>query len=91
MRASRMFQASRWQARSQVLSLHSVTTPGETDMRKTDASWNEEIDRRREALVALRRDFHRHPELSFEERRTAEIVADASSATYRLDPRQSSK
>jgi metal-dependent amidase/aminoacylase/carboxypeptidase family protein len=38
--------------------------------------WTEEIDRRRESLVALRRDFHRHPELSFEERRTAEIVAE---------------
>jgi amidohydrolase len=38
--------------------------------------WTEEIDRRREDLVALRRDVHRHPELSFEERRTAEIVAE---------------
>jgi amidohydrolase len=45
-------------------------------MRKTDASWIEEMGRRRESLVALRRDFHRHPELSFEERRTAEIVAE---------------
>jgi metal-dependent amidase/aminoacylase/carboxypeptidase family protein len=27
--------------------------------------WTQEIDRRREGLVALRRDFHRHPELSF--------------------------
>jgi amidohydrolase len=40
------------------------------------ADWTAEIDRRREDLVALRRDFHRHPELSFEERRTAEIVAE---------------
>jgi amidohydrolase len=38
--------------------------------------WRQQIDRRREDLVALRRDFHRHPELSFEERRTAEIVAE---------------
>jgi amidohydrolase len=38
--------------------------------------WLHEIDRRRDGLVALRRDFHRHPELSFEERRTAEIVAE---------------
>jgi amidohydrolase len=45
-------------------------------MRKTDPSWGPEIDRRREGLVALRRDFHRHPELSFEERRTAEIIAE---------------
>ena len=27
-------------------------------------------------LIATRRDFHRHPELSFQERRTGEIVAD---------------
>jgi amidohydrolase len=27
--------------------------------------------------IALRRDFHRHPELGFEEKRTAKIVADA--------------
>jgi amidohydrolase len=38
--------------------------------------WSEEIGRRQDGLVALRRDFHRHPELSFEERRTAEIVAE---------------
>jgi amidohydrolase len=38
--------------------------------------WTGEIERSREGLVALRRDFHRHPELSFEERRTAEIVAE---------------
>src|SRR5262249_18230833 len=42
--------------------------------------WTEEIDRRQEDLVALRRDFHRHPELSFEERRTAEIIAERLSA-----------
>jgi amidohydrolase len=40
------------------------------------ADWKQEMDRRRESLVALRRDFHRHPELSFEERRTAEIIAE---------------
>jgi amidohydrolase len=38
--------------------------------------WSQEIGRRHESMVALRRDFHRHPELSFEERRTAEIVAE---------------
>jgi amidohydrolase len=45
-------------------------------MRKTSPEWSEEIGRRHDSLVALRRDFHRHPELSFEERRTAEIIAE---------------
>jgi amidohydrolase len=45
-------------------------------MRKTDASWSQGIDRRLESMVTLRRDFHRYPELSFEERRTAEIIAE---------------
>ena len=45
-------------------------------MAKTATEWKEEIDRRREDLIALRRDFHRHPELSFEERRTSEIIAE---------------
>src|SRR5262250_3349089 len=50
-------------------------------MTKTATEWKEEIDRRREDLIALRRDFHRHPELSFEERRTAEIIAERLNAT----------
>jgi amidohydrolase len=45
-------------------------------MSKTTPSFSDEIERRRESLIALRRDFHRHPELSFEERRTAEIIAE---------------
>jgi amidohydrolase len=45
-------------------------------MRKTDPSWTQEIDRRRDDVVALRRDLHRHPELSFEERRTSDIIAE---------------
>ncbi len=45
-------------------------------MAKTAIEWSEEVDRRRERLVALRRDFHRHPELSWEERRTAEVIAE---------------
>jgi amidohydrolase len=41
----------------------------------TDTSWSEEVPRRLPSLVELRRDFHRHPELSFQETRTAEIIA----------------
>jgi amidohydrolase len=45
-------------------------------MSKTRLDWTQEADKRREGLVALRRDFHRHPELSFQEQRTAQIVAE---------------
>ena len=45
-------------------------------MGKTPLEWSQEIDRRVESLVALRRDFHRHPELSFQEHRTAQIIAE---------------
>ena len=38
--------------------------------------WSREVDQRLESMVTLRRDFHRHPELSFEEHRTAEIIAE---------------
>jgi amidohydrolase len=33
-------------------------------------------------LIALRRDFHRHPELSFQEHRTASVVADRLAALH---------
>ena len=55
-------------------------------MRTLTPDWTQEIDRRRDGLVALRRDFHRHPELSFEERRTAGIVAERLHAA-KLDVR----
>ena len=45
-------------------------------MGKTTLEWSQEIDRRLESLVALRRDFHRHPELSLQEHRTAQIIAE---------------
>ncbi len=45
-------------------------------MRKTGSTWSQEIDARTAAMTSLRRDFHRHPELSFQERRTAEIIAE---------------
>ena len=38
--------------------------------------WTDEVAKRLDAMVALRRDFHRHPELSFQEKRTAEIIAE---------------
>src|ERR1700747_229515 len=44
--------------------------------RGAPANWSDEIGRRVESMIALRRDFHRHPELSFQEKRTAEIIAE---------------
>lgn len=44
-------------------------------MSKTRPEWSDEAARREDGLLALRRDFHRHPELSHQERRTAEIIA----------------
>jgi len=45
-------------------------------MSKSQSGWAEELGRRADDLVAMRRDFHRHPELSHQERRTAEIIAE---------------
>jgi amidohydrolase len=43
---------------------------------KTQGSWGAEVARRQDSLVALRRDFHQHPELSMKETRTAEVIAE---------------
>ena len=45
-------------------------------MAKTTIEWSQEVDKGREGMIDLRRDFHRHPELSFQERRTAEVIAE---------------
>lgn len=34
------------------------------------------IDENEEEMIEIRRDLHRHPELSFQEKRTPEIIAD---------------
>lgn len=47
---------------------------------KTRPALLEEINKRQEAMWALRHDLHRHPELGFEETRTAALVADKLSA-----------
>src|SRR5262245_33331303 len=67
-----------WQARRPDTMVRVMTT--------LTADWSQELDRRREGMVALRRDFHRHPELSFEETRTAGIIADRLHAA-KLDVR----
>jgi amidohydrolase len=38
--------------------------------------WNESLDSLFEQMVEWRRDFHKHPELSFQEERTPKIIAD---------------
>jgi amidohydrolase len=38
--------------------------------------WSQETDQRRDNLIALRRDLHRHPELSLQEHRTAEVITE---------------
>ena len=44
-------------------------------MSKTTLPWADEVRKRHDSLIALRRDFHKHAELSFEETRTAEVIA----------------
>jgi amidohydrolase len=42
---------------------------------KTVSDLDEAVRARRDGLIALRRDLHRHPELSLQERRTADVIA----------------
>lgn len=41
-----------------------------------NAELKRQVEARQDEMVALRRDLHRHPELAFEEQRTAGIIAD---------------
>jgi amidohydrolase len=45
-------------------------------MSKTTLELVQEVKKRQDGLIALRRDFHRHPELGFQEHRTATIIAE---------------
>ncbi|MFN2568942.1 MAG: M20 family metallopeptidase [Candidatus Dormibacteria bacterium] len=45
-----------------------------------DARLRSEVDRTREATVEVRRHLHRHPELSYQERATADLIADRCEA-----------
>ena len=45
-------------------------------MRDQEMDWASALDGRGDALVTLRRDFHRHPELGGQEHRTASIIAE---------------
>src|SRR5262249_41390367 len=58
------------------MGVHREVSGGVRTMSKTRGSWGDEVAKRLEGLIALRRDFHRHPELSFQEQRTAQIIAE---------------
>jgi metal-dependent amidase/aminoacylase/carboxypeptidase family protein len=47
---------------------------------KTALDLAEEIGKRESAMTDLRRDFHRHAELSMQEHRTAEVIAERLNA-----------
>jgi len=49
-------------------------------MSKTAPTYAQEVRQRHETLIALRRDFHRHAELSHKEHRTATVIAEKLAA-----------
>lgn len=51
-------------------------TRGFQELKRTHPEWHSSIFSLFEEITAIRRDLHAHPELSFQETRTASIVAD---------------
>ncbi|MCZ6531955.1 MAG: M20 family metallopeptidase [SAR324 cluster bacterium] len=49
-------------------------------MKKSSLPFSREIEARNGSLVELRRDFHKHAELSFQEHRTAAVIAERIAA-----------
>ena len=49
-------------------------------MSKTALPFSQEVKKRHDGLIAMRRDFHQHAELSFKENRTAGIIAERLTA-----------
>jgi metal-dependent amidase/aminoacylase/carboxypeptidase family protein len=49
-------------------------------MSKTALPFSQEVKKRHDGLISMRRDFHKHAELSFKENRTAGIIAERLTA-----------
>jgi amidohydrolase len=72
--------APRWTLPRRCVATHGLRTPQEPCMKKTTPSFAEQLTQRKDSLISLRRDFHRHAELSFEEHRTATVIAERLAA-----------
>ncbi|MBW0145852.1 M20 metallopeptidase family protein [Sphingomicrobium clamense] len=65
---------SRWVALALAVTAIAAPAQGEPDLRSV---LNATIESHEDEIIALRRDLHRHPEISGEEERTAAVLADA--------------